>query len=112
VGVAVATMAAVLATSAAAIGAPAPVPTKVPSLKMKAYVPDALLSAVQQNPRASYDVIVQGDRTVAPPSSSRGVPGVCGPRAVDPGAPGEAPVPRHQRRPRHTHGLADPPRSA
>jgi serine protease AprX len=54
-------MAAVLATSAAAIGAPAPAATKVPTLKMKAYVPDALLSAVQQNPRGSYDVIVQGD---------------------------------------------------
>jgi serine protease AprX len=56
-----ATVAAVLVTSAAAVGAPAPAPTKVPTLKMKAYVPDALLSAVQQNPRASYDVIVQGD---------------------------------------------------
>jgi serine protease AprX len=59
-GVAVATMAALLVTSAAAVGAPAPAPAKL-TLKLKAYVPAELLSAVQQNPRASYDVILQGD---------------------------------------------------
>jgi serine protease AprX len=61
VGVALATMTALLVTSAAAVGAPAPAPAKLPALKMKAYVPGALLSAVQQNPRGSFDVILQGD---------------------------------------------------
>jgi serine protease AprX len=61
VTIAAATMASLLVTSAAAVGAPSPAPAKVPNLKLKAYVPDSLLSAVQQNPRSTYDVIVQGD---------------------------------------------------
>src|SRR3954467_8297293 len=61
VGIAAATMGALLVTSAAAVGAPTTVPVKIPALKLKAYVPDSLRSAIQQNPRASYDVIVQGD---------------------------------------------------
>src|SRR4051812_29557051 len=59
--VAVAAVACLLLASAVAVGAPAPTPAKVPALKLKAYLPGALLSAVQQNPRATYDVIVQGD---------------------------------------------------
>src|SRR6185312_2985588 len=31
---------------------------------LKSYVPDTLLSAIQQNPRQSFDVILQGDRKV------------------------------------------------
>jgi serine protease AprX len=54
-------MASLLATAAVAAGSPTPAPVNVPTLKLKAYVPDALLSAVQQNPRGTFDVIVQGD---------------------------------------------------
>jgi serine protease AprX len=32
-------------------------------LKLKAYVPSSLLSAIQQNPNQTFDVIVQGDRS-------------------------------------------------
>jgi serine protease AprX len=32
--------------------------------ELKSYVPDTLLSAIQQNPRQSFDVILQGDRKV------------------------------------------------
>jgi serine protease AprX len=31
---------------------------------LKAYVPEALLSSIQQNPKQSFDVIIQGDRKV------------------------------------------------
>jgi serine protease AprX len=51
-----------LVASAAAIGAPAGGAPRLPASKLKAYVPESLLSAVQQNPRGSFDVIVQGSR--------------------------------------------------
>ena len=60
-GAAIAAVASLFATAAVATGAPTPAPATAPAAKLKAYVPDALLSAVEQNPRGTFDVIVQGD---------------------------------------------------
>src|ERR1700745_296809 len=64
-GVAVATTAVMFTFAAVALagggsGSPS---SPLPGLDhLKSYVPSALTSAIQQNPNATYDVIVQGDK--------------------------------------------------
>src|SRR5262249_36104230 len=60
-GVAIATAAVMCSFAAAAVAKSGGSP--LPGLaNLKAYVPSALTSAIQQNPNATYDVIVQGDK--------------------------------------------------
>src|SRR5690349_19335555 len=63
-GVAVATTAVVFSFAAAAFaGAGGGSGSPLPGMdKLKSYVPSALVSAIEQNPNATYDVIVQGDK--------------------------------------------------
>jgi serine protease AprX len=63
-GALVATMSIVFAFAAAvAVAGGAGSATPLPGLaKLKAYVPTELVSAIEQNPSSSYDVIVQGDK--------------------------------------------------
>ena len=62
-GVAVATTAVVFSFAAAALAGGGSGGSSLPGLtNLKSYVPSALISAIQQNPNATYDVIVQGDK--------------------------------------------------
>jgi serine protease AprX len=64
-GVAVATTAVMFTFAAAALagGGSGSSNSPLPGLNnLKSYVPSALTSAIQQNPNATYDVIVQGDK--------------------------------------------------
>ena len=64
-GVAVATTAVMFSFAAAAVagGGSGGSGSPLPGLdKLKSFVPSALISAIQQNPNATYDVIVQGDK--------------------------------------------------
>jgi serine protease AprX len=64
------TISCVLAVAAGAAGSPAPPAAstaqnalaKTMSSHLRAYIPGALLSAAQQNPKQSFDVIIQGSR--------------------------------------------------
>ena len=71
VGVLLATVSAVLVAVSGAAGAPASPPSasnvqtaliKTMSSRIHAYIPGALLSAAQQSPKQSFDVILQGSR--------------------------------------------------
>jgi serine protease AprX len=71
IGVVLATVSAVLVAVSGAAGSPASPPSastaqtalvKTMSSRVGAYIPAALLSAAQQNPKQSFDVILQGSR--------------------------------------------------
>ena len=71
VGVVLATVSCVLVAVSGAAGSPAPPAgaaglqtalVKTMSSHLRAYIPGALLSAAQQNPKQSFDVIMQGSR--------------------------------------------------
>src|ERR1700751_1461406 len=62
-GVAIATAAVGCSFAAAAVAQSGSSTSPLPGMDhLKAYVPSALTSAIQQNPDATYDVIVQGDK--------------------------------------------------
>src|SRR5258708_5293521 len=69
VGALAATVACVLVAASGAAGSPAPPSAALPAglvkaltSHLRAYIPDALLSAAQQDPAQSFDVILQGGR--------------------------------------------------
>src|SRR5260221_40541 len=73
VGALAATVACVLVAASGAAGSPAPSSASPPAglvkaltSHLRAYIPDALLSAAQQDPTQSFDVILQGGRQEKP----------------------------------------------
>src|SRR6185437_8820718 len=86
-GVAVATAAVVCSFAAAALagGGSGSSGSPLPGMdKLKSYVPSALISAIEQNPNATYDVIVQGNKQTNAVALYKQITGDKGPAGATP----------------------------